>query len=78
MNGNRAIRVIKRNQRQDKASPTELPEQKSHTALESSRTVKTIVSGWVREWQQHSSDHQHTFASLFSESVVMSKALSDN
>lgn len=65
MNANRAIRVIKRDQRQDKASPTELPEQKSNTALESSRKVKTIVSGWVREWQQHSSDHQHTFASLF-------------
>ena len=65
MNGNRVIRVIKRGQRQELTASAAPPVENDKEPVESARRVKTVVSAWVREWQERSAQRRPTLNSLF-------------
>jgi hypothetical protein len=66
MNANRAVRIIKRNQKQDSVAAATVPtEPKTSTAAESYRNIKMTVSSWVRERRERLAEDRQTFNSLF-------------
>lgn len=64
MNTNRAVRVIKRGERQEAIqAPAVVPAEK--VAARREREMKTVVSGWVSEHRQRTEEFRQTFAALF-------------
>ena len=64
MNGNRAIRVIKREQTQGLTPSPEPAVENSKEAVESARRVKTVLSAWSRESQQSSAQRHRRLNSV--------------
>jgi hypothetical protein len=66
MPSNGKIRVIKRGQ-QPTAEDEPAAAPVSRPASEPARTVKTVVSGWVREHQQRAEEFRSNYAALLKE-----------
>ncbi|HZI19747.1 MAG TPA: hypothetical protein VEY09_14245 [Pyrinomonadaceae bacterium] len=64
MPSNAKIRIIKRGQQPAQEVPAAAEQR---TQAEPARTVKTVVSGWVREHQQRAAEFRNNYSALLEE-----------
>jgi predicted component of type VI protein secretion system len=65
MQQNRAVRVVKRDERM--RAETNVKDAREDGVENQERKLKTVVSGWIREHKERSEEYQRMFATMLRE-----------